>query len=144
MWIENFKETENSDNRKKFLACPEQESITIGASCTHTFRLPFSLSNYCKHLEVIYRQGIDTDDTVWLVESWSEDLENTKFEIIEDGSRTIVNVTLSPRDTQRFRDSLLDTYVQLKIITKDNEIFYDNPHYIQVKAPLRIDSIVGE
>lgn len=147
MWIENFKETENSDNRKRFLNIEKRETLTIGGTCTHTFKLPFVVSDLCKYFEVVYKQGIGTDETIWVTKGWSIDgTVSSGIEIIEDTehSSTMLNVTLNPLETQNFRSTLLDTYVQIKVITTDDKIFFDHPHYIYVETPLKVEQLVGE
>ena len=135
-WLENFSETENSDNRKSFLKKNYIDTITIGGTSRHRFEVPFLVSEVCDYIEVIYKQGLEIVTQLLVTANDCVEFTNKK--------KTLIIITLSPLETQKFGNNLLNTFVQLKIKTKNNEVFYNKPHYIKVIAPLRVDRVLEE
>lgn len=140
-FLSNFTETLFPDNRP-LVPEDEQDSITIGATCTHIFDLPF-LSADIEEAEIIYRQGLNV--------VLNKQTLNNDF-IIEDNldpgheSSRIVLI-LSPEDTLKFKPNLLDVYVQLKIIIVKPEgesesfdnVLYNTP--IKLKLNVTLDNL---
>ncbi|MCK9470302.1 MAG: hypothetical protein M0Q88_00925 [Bacilli bacterium] len=140
-FLSNFTETEFPDNRPP-VPEDEQDSITIGATCTHIFDLPF-LSADIEEAEIIYRQGLNV--------VLNKQTINNDFAIEDnldpghEGSRIVL--TLSPEDTLKFKPNLLDVYVQLKIIKVKPEaepesvdnVLYNTP--IKLKLNITLDNL---
>lgn len=133
MWLDNFTETENSDNRCKKLKLREPLFIVIGGTSIQRIRVPFLYSEYAKSIQVLYKQGL-TSINVGGEGGLFVTADNVKEDIEHHCS--VITVTLTPSQTRMFKDTLLDTYVQLKIETKEGAIVYDIPRYVYVKAPL--------
>ena len=53
--LENFTETQNSNNRIRHLHIPKEDEVVMGATCTHVFILPMLYSESILHSSVIYR-----------------------------------------------------------------------------------------
>ena len=135
-WIDEYKETLNPNNKHEFLFEDKTDVIVIGGNCEHIFKVPFLFSNYVKSSKVIYKQGLDTILEIELNES--NVIENTAI------SETTIVVRLTPMQTLLFKDTLLNTFVQLKIINTSDTILYDDPHYIKVVKPLVVDTLLNE
>lgn len=133
MWLDNFTVTENSDNRCKKLKLREPLFIVIGGTSIQRIRVPFLYSEYAKSIQVLYKQGL-TSINVGGEDGLFVTADNVKEDIEHHCS--VITVTLTPSQTRMFKDTLLDTYVQLKIETKEGGIVYDIPRYVYVKAPL--------
>lgn len=134
-WINNYTETLSPNNKTKFIFEDKTDSIIVGASCQHVFEVPFLFTNYVKKAEVIYKQGLDTILEIEL------GIDN----IIEKGAnKTTIIIRLTPEQTILFRETVLDTFVQLKIVTTSDNIIYDDPHYISVSEPLFIDRLLDK
>ncbi len=125
-WIENYTPTVDPNNKHKFLFKDKTDTIIVGATCEHIFEVPFSFNNYVKNCTIIYKQGFDTILEVFVEPSW---VTETPY-----GSK--IHVTLTPNQTKIFRDTVLNTFVQLRVETLDDKLLYDDPHLIWVKEPL--------
>ena len=114
--LENFTETLFPDNRP-ILEDVERDSITRGATCTHIFELPFRCTGYVQDLSIIYRQGLD----IILIKDF---IDCTLTETVSD---SIITIKLTPADTLKFEQNLLDVFVQLKVLTINNDTLYNTP-----------------
>ena len=131
-WVDNYKETINPDNRHNFIFKDDTDSIIIGASCEHIFETDFRFSDYVLVGKVIYKQGLD------IVLEINIEPENVK----EIGRHSVITINLTPADTSLFKQTFLDTYVQLRIMTVNHEVLYDDPHKIVVNEPLVVERVV--
>lgn len=127
-FLDNFTETENSDNRFKCLHIDDIDEIIIGGTCTHIFTVPFIYSDYVQSAEIFYKEGL----TLILTKT------DSNFTIEEDAEKGISTITLvlTPEDTLLFKRSYLNTNVQMKILNKDGQVLYNVPNRIVVRAPL--------
>ena len=111
--LENFTETQFSDNRP-VIEEEERDGIVRGATCTHIFELPFVYNDgFAESVSVIYTQGLKKVLTknITIIPAQTE----------AEKSST-VTLTLSPEETLGyFEQTLLDVYVQLKVVTKATE-----------------------
>lgn len=142
-----FEPTKNPDNRFEFIKEDKTQEIIISGSAEHTFDLPFLYREYkigqivrpgyIKSGIIIYKQGSkiiiekDIDPNTMII---NEDFDNFCCTL---------DVKLKPSETQNFDETLLDTFVQLRLISINDELLYDTPHRIIVKAPLKIEPMVG-
>ena len=126
--LSKFKETINSDNRIKYLDIDNSDEIIIGANSTQVFEFPFSYSSYVKYCSVIYKQGLHDVLEVYVTDDMVKECE--------DRTRSIITIELEPSQTMAFRKTILDTYCQVRIVTTDDKVLYDEPHYIKVLSPL--------
>ena len=129
--FDNVPEGYIPDNRFRYLEDDTQDSIIIGGSCTHIFTLPFLYSEYAADASLIYRQGLNVIVTI----------PADRFVINETSTghcnKTTITVLLTPEETGLFKITSLDTWVQMKLITKeDNKTEYSKRSKIIVKAPM--------
>lgn len=131
--LDNFIPTNGVNNKTDFLSIDDTDEIIRGASCTHVFRLPFSFNNVAVYglSKIIYKQRLE----VILVKDITEDMVFTM------GDKTVVKVELSPLDTLRFYDTVMDAFCQVRICTKNNKILYDEAHKIKVITPLETEVV---
>lgn len=134
--LDDYTQTIISDNRHQFIDSNEdKDEIIIGGSCTNTFELPFLYSQYIKEGEIIYKQGLD----VLLELPISLDMieENEKCSV------SIVQVTLNPSQTSLFKNTILDTYCQLRLVDINDNVMFDEPHKLKVSKPLK-ENLIDE
>jgi len=131
MSLNSFIETTNPDNRIKLLEEERPYEIVIGADCTHVFELDFLYSALVETAEILYRQGL-TNTIVF--SSYSQNVS-----IIEDSAsgNSYITVHLTPVDTKLFRDSILNTFTQLKLTLKDNSTIYTDKQKVIIKKPIQ-------
>lgn len=124
--LDTFTETQNSNNRFRGHSSKEDE-IIVGGTVTHVFILPFKYSEYVVDGKLLYKQGITT-----ILEK-----DSSSFVLEEKGNKTtILTVKLSPEETSLFDRFLLDTYVQLKIYTVNQEVLYNKLNKLKVIMPI--------
>ena len=132
--LENFTETTYSYNLREPSTLDEIDEIVVGSTTTHIFEVPFKYSEVVDGLEIIYKQGFN----VILVKNES----NVSVEEIERPCdhrwKSIITLVLPPEDTELFGRTYMDTYVQIKIYSKENETLYTNKSPIKVVFPLDI------
>lgn len=141
----NFTETFMPDNRFKCLCDGTPHDLTVGATVVHTFSFPFKFTDYIKECSLIYREGLNiilekTFNTSDLIGS-SINREDLKIYLKERPTKSDLLLTLTPEETMLFRlEKLhcLDTTVQVKIITVEDEIFYNTPEKIKVYRPTQV------
>lgn len=135
--FDNFTETINSDNRfKNWQECDDEDELIIGASCNHVFKVPFLFtgqSAYARDCRIFYSQGLNV-----VLEKGLEDCEVTPETITRPDQTTyytgcsIISLDLTPFDTAYFKDTVLDSWVQLKIYTVNDELLYNEKRKIKV------------
>lgn len=114
------------DNLRRFKPCDCDQIMYVGGTCTHVFEFPF----YCEDddfdsIEVTYHQ----QDRVSLTK---------QIDGVGDGDGTrFVKVTLTPDETSKFDDRLLDCLVQLKV-TKGGTILFSRLFRIKLKRSLEV------
>ena len=123
--LTDFTETKLTDSNF-LIDTVDTDEIVIGGTCTHTFELPFIYLDVVKSARVTYKQNLEV--------VLSLEIKDSMVHIV--GSRSVIYVYLPKIYTELFDASILDTFCQLEIITKDNEILYDDPHKIKVIKPL--------
>lgn len=114
--LENFTETQFPDNRP-IVKDEDRDSITRGATCTHIFKLPFPCAGYVQDLSIIYKQGLE----IVLIKDFID------CTVTETPYKSIIAVDLLPTDTLKFEQNLLDVYIQIKVLTINNETLYNTP-----------------
>jgi len=119
-WLDDYTITHGTDNRHRYLDVEEIDSITIGGSCTHIFELPFKYTNYIKSGIIYYKQGLTVLLSIDITDDMITDLENT----------SIITLNLSPVQTQLFSRNALDTFAQLRLISVDDKVMFDEQHEI--------------
>lgn len=134
--LDNFRETFNSDNRARFMSVDHTDELIIGGSCTHIFEFPFSYSHYVKSCSIVYKQGLNIVlDIPITPEMVKESLSGMFSSII---------VKLTPLQTQLFNNTILDTFCQARLINIEDEVLFDEPHYLKIIAPLKEEHMVEE
>lgn len=135
--FDNFTPTTISFNRPEYLYDDNTGDIVIGATNTHTFNAPFLLSAYCNMFDVIYKQGLN----VILIKRYNFEVNEKVQNGIEvnecdEKEFSIVKVTLTPVESNMFKNSVLECQAQMKLYMPDNEILYSDAYDIDVKSPL--------
>lgn len=125
--LNNFTPTSSPNNKCRKVPVNPINELTIGSTTTHTFSLPFIYSEYVKYCEIIYKQGLNV---VLVKTDYTVQEENL------DGGCSMIRVVLSPEDTLKFNRSLLDTFVQVKIVNIKGEVSYSTPNSIKILNPL--------
>lgn len=126
--FDNYTPTINSDNRFKRLEIDKEDEIIIGGTCTHIFILPFKYSTYVVNSKILYKQGLDT-----VLEKYPVDYI---LEEDDEKGKTILKLKLSTQDTNLFRETLLDSFVQMRIETVNNETLYNKMSRLKVYKPI--------
>lgn len=111
--FDNFPQPEGyiPDNRHKCLHIFKLD-IMAGESATHTFEVPFNVTDNCDSVEVIYKLGVNVILTKVVNQEDINDDDN------------IVSVKLTPDETKLFANTYLDALVQLKFLIKDGSTLY--------------------
>lgn len=109
-------------------------TIMAGETASHSFDIPFDVNEDCNGVEIIYKLGL----TVVLTK-----IPNSgNIAVIRDDSGefcyTNITVVLSEEETLLFKDTLLDAFVQLKFIMKDNSIQYSEICPITIEDALDV------
>lgn len=131
MSIETFTETVNPDNRFNFLKEESCQELIIGADCTHTFEFDFICSDVIASFEILYKQGLETTFT-FLSSSINVIITENRI-----ANKSYISLKLTPDETSRFRKTNLDTFVQIKFITKTGAVFFDNKQKVIIKEPIK-------
>ena len=111
-------------------------TIMTGETASHTFDVPFDVNTDCSDCSVIYKLGLK----VILVRKAS--LGEVTILPKEIGCGKIIstlNVRLSDEETTLFRNTYLDTKVQVKFIMNDYSVQYSEIYPVTVE-----DSLEGE
>ncbi|MBO7078223.1 MAG: hypothetical protein J6W64_00245 [Bacilli bacterium] len=130
-----------SFNRPDYHYDDNTGDIVIGATNEHTFNAPFLLSEYCTMFDIIYKQGL----TTVLIKRYNFEVNEEVNEKVQNGIEvkecdekefSIVKVTLTPPESNMFKNSVLECQAQMKLYMPDNEILYSDAYDIDVKSPL--------
>lgn len=102
-------------------------NIMTGESTTHTFEIPFDVSEETLNVEIIYKLGLNVVLT-----------KQGKVEVLKKDKCNFSSVSceLEPEDTLLFKDTLLDTHVQLKFTMTDGSTMYSEIYKVNVKDSL--------
>lgn len=136
--FDNFTPTTISFNRPDYIYDDNTGDIVIGATNTHLFNAPFLLSEYCEKIEIIYRQGLDIKPLNKIYDFRINELVQNGIEVEECDEKeySIVKVTLTPEESNMFKNNVLECQAQMKLYMPDNEILYSDSYDIDVKSPL--------
>lgn len=124
--LDTFTETKFSDNRTKTLSENKIDEIIIGSTTIQTFTVPVVYSKVAKELQIIYNQGIETVLT----------LASSDVNIQESDSSTTIKITLKPDQTCLFKETCLNSRVQLKFVALDETVTYTSKKDIKIINPL--------
>lgn len=133
--LDNFTDTTSSNNTCQWLYIhgeDEENDIVVGSSCTHIFKFPFKYSEVVKDINIIYKQGLADPILIKGI----NDVTVEEFEKSCGKVYSTVTLVLTPTETELFRKTLLDTFVQIKITNKDDEILYNVPTELVIRVPL--------
>lgn len=129
-----FTETKNPDNIHKFIEQEQPEEITIGANAVHTFEFPFLYSELISEMLAIYKQGSEIVLEKTILPDYITEIINPLD--LKEPKKTIIKIPLGIDETSNFKSNLLDTFIQLKFIAKDGNLYYNNRSPIRIKTPL--------
>lgn len=135
MILDDFTNTTSTDNISQWLYIhdeDEENDIVIGSSCTHIFKFPFKYSEVVEHIEIIYKQGLNNPILI----KHDEDVTVAEFKSQCGRDYSTVTLILTPEETKLFKKTLLDTFVQIKLINKENETLYNVPTELKIRVPL--------
>ena len=104
--------------------------IMAGETTVHSFDVPFNVEDDTSLCEVIYRLGTETV----IVKDSAMYLDIT----VLDNGTSIVTCTLKPEETLIFKNTALDTYVQLKFYMNNGMITYSEIYRVKVTDALDI------
>lgn len=110
------------DNHPKFCE-PFKLDIMTGETAIHSFEIPFNVITDCEAVEVIYNVGINI-----ILSRITSELDIH----VEENNHSIITCTLSSDDTMLFRNTLLDTQVQIKFTMRDKKIVYSDIYPVHV------------
>lgn len=131
--LDDFTPTYSTNNMNKWLYIHDEENdIVVGSSCTHIFKFPFKYSEVVKNIEIIYKQGLSEPILI----KNSGDVTVEEFTQCCGKEYSTVTLVLTPEETELFRDTLLDTFVQVKITNNKDEILYNEPTELEIRIPL--------
>lgn len=127
----NFEENLYPDNRHRYLGIEKDYIIYRGGTSRHIFILPKIYLDQINKIYIIYKQGFN-----FLFEI---ELSPDVLEINELNNYIKLPVELDTSQTLIFNDTtLLDTFAQIKLITSNDEIVYEDFRKIAVLKPLDI------
>ena len=115
--------------------CKPPLEIMAGETTSHSFDVPFNLANECFNVEVIYQLGVEP-----VIIKGIPDIEI----IVIENDNSIVTCKLSPEETILFKNTLLDTHVQLKFYLNDGSIVYSEIYKVFVNDALDLNLINRE
>ena len=130
--LENFTPTNRPDNRFAFLDIDTEDEIVAGETCVQMFHLPFKYSEVVNFADILYTQGFEP-----LIQKCCCSLEI----IEEDNNSSVVKSVLYPGESLAFTDTLLDSFVQLKLTLKDGRVVYSIPRRLKIRIPLEYRDI---
>ena len=125
-FLDYFEDTKISNNRFMVLPIDKDDEIAIGGHCTHCFEVPLDIDKRVKDIIITYVQGFTT-----IVQ---KTITDCKIKPHKFGTSLIV--TLSPKDTYKFKYTQLDTKVQLKIIDINDTIIYSTENKLVIRVPI--------
>lgn len=132
-----FTETEISDNRVGHSCDFRSDEIIIGATSTNIFNLWFNFYDYIDqssesskdtYCKIIYKQGFDIILDL--------DYRDPEVTVETFGDLSSITVVLTPEQTSLFKDTILDTFVQLKFLDIEGMTQYTKPMKLKVIKPI--------
>ena len=106
---------------------PKPIEIMTGETAIHDFEVPFDVDKSCQMVEVIYKLGLKPiiikNNLLYL-------------EVLPSRHGSIVRCTLKPSETLLFKNTTLDTHVQLKFYMVDKSITYSEVYKVKVEYSL--------
>ena len=113
-------------NNRKCHFPKEVITIMTGETTVHSFDIPFDVDNETLSYRALYKLGLN----IVLVK------EKEECDVLYENGVATLTWVLSPNETLLFKDTLLDTRVQLEFVMQDHSISYTN--ILKVKV---IDSL---
>ena len=105
--------------------CKKHElEIMSGETTTHTFEIPFNVEKDTLGIEVLYKLGVN----LVLVKT-NEDLTITTD---EETNSSIISCEITSQESLLFRDTVLNTNVQIKFIMLDKTIKMSEIYKVKV------------
>lgn len=98
--------------------------IMVGETTIHTFEIPFNIETETLGVEVMYKLGVN----LMLVKT-NEDLTIT---IDEEKNTSIISCEITSQESLLFRNTVLDTNVQIKFIMLDKTIKMSEIYTVKV------------
>lgn len=102
-----------------------EDTITVGATVEHVFKLNFSYSELCAGFEVIYKNGLTNSFVI------SSSALGAPFKVEEEDGRSYITVTLSPELTSTIVP-YRDTFAQMKLNMKDGTVIFGDMNKLRV------------
>ncbi len=102
--------------------------IMCGETAIHTFEVPFNVEEKCSMYEVIYKLGLEPI----IIKNSIYDLEAETT----DKATSFITCVLKPADTLCFKNTALETRVQLKFYMNDGTVSYSEIYKVYVRDAL--------
>lgn len=118
---------DNKPNNRPKCKKPMRLDIMTGETAVHSFEIPFDVDEACEELEVMYKTGLTI-----VLSKLREDLEV----IVDENGTSIITCVLSSDETMLFRDTTLDTKVQIRFKMKDGTTSYSDIYPVTVVVSL--------
>ena len=130
--FKNYPQSEDyiPNNRPRKHECPKIEIMT-GETAVHTFEIPFDVEADCSDFEVIYKLGLED-----IIIRDKNDLDTT---VMEDDT-SIITCSLSPFETEMFKDTLLRASVQIKFYMNTGAIAFSEIYRVYIVNSLEDNS----
>ena len=111
--------------------CRKPLEIMAGETTVHSFDVPFNVEDETTMVEVIYQLGTKPI----IIKNNMMHLDITVLE----NNTSIVTCTLKPNETALFRNTLLDTKVQLKFYMDNGMVTYSEIYKVKVSDSLDVN-----
>lgn len=121
------------NNRKKPI-CNHGLNIMVGETSSHTFEIPgINVKFDCNLVKVMYKVGLEVVITKD-IDPISEDVDSYNVTNHYGNDFIVSSITdhISPEETLKFKDTLLDTTVQLKLFKNDGDIVYSEIYDVTI------------
>ena len=112
--------------------CHKPLEIMAGETVIHSFEIPFNVEEDCQIVEIIYKLGLEPV----LIKNNFDNSDYFEIHAEDEGRPSVVSCTLHPAETLLFKNTALDTYVQLKFYMKDHSIMYSEIYKVKVRDAL--------
>ena len=112
--------------------CRKPLEIMAGETAIHSFDVPFNVEDETTMCEVIYQLG--TEPII---------IKNSMLHldiVVLENNTSIVTCTLKPNETALFKNTTLDTRVQLKFYMDNGNITYSEIYKVSVKDSLDVNN----
>lgn len=104
--------------------CIKPLEIMSGETTTHTFEIPFNVKTDTLGVEVMYKLGVN----LVLVKT----NENLTITTDEEKNSSIISCEITSQESLLFRNTILDTHVQIKFIMLDKTIKMSEIYKVKV------------